>query len=140
MKALPIILEPKSRSFLDLGINYTGEVRTSLHLLFTSFANKEEALLTLRTLLKERLIACGTLLPSAYSLYVWKDQLEETAEVVVFLKTSTPLLNQCMERLKELHPYEVPEIIALEAAALDSDYGNWLKQVLSGSNFSSFAT
>jgi periplasmic divalent cation tolerance protein len=105
-------------------------MKTSFRLLITSFSHEETALSVIRSLVEEQLIACGTLLPKAYSIYSWQGKLEEASEVMVVLKTSANLLNQCMKRLKELHPYDVPEIVAIEPIALGEAYGAWVEEVL----------
>ncbi|MFZ4115530.1 MAG: divalent-cation tolerance protein CutA [Chthoniobacterales bacterium] len=105
-------------------------MKTSLCLLITSFPHQETAFSVIRSLVKEQLVACGTLLPQAHSIYMWQGKLEETPEVMVVLKTSDSLLERCMKRLKKLHPYDVPEIVAIEPIAVGEAYGAWVQEVL----------
>lgn len=104
----------------------------SLALLISSFATEEDAKTVICSLVKERLAACGTIIPKAHSIYLWEGKIEEADEVVVLLKTSSSCLDRCMKRLKELHPYEVPEIVALESKAVDAAYLQWMHEVLKG--------
>lgn len=100
-----------------------------LKLIITSFSDKEAALIVIRSLIQEQLIACGTLLPQAYSIYHWEGKIEETQEAIVFLKTTVTCLEKCTQRLKELHPYEVPEIIVLDPCAIEPSYLKWVEEV-----------
>lgn len=102
---------------------------TSIILLMTTFAEESVAVGTIRTLLEEHLVACGTIIPKAKSIYSWQGKIEESDEVVVFLKSSVALQSACMERLKKLHPYEVPEIVVLEPTDVEEKYAAWLADV-----------
>ncbi|MBX9577633.1 MAG: divalent-cation tolerance protein CutA [Chthoniobacterales bacterium] len=94
----------------------------------TTFAEEVTAASTIRVLVEERLVACGTMIPKAKSIYSWQGKIEESNEVVVFLKTTQALQSACMERLKTLHPYEVPEIIAVEPTAVSESYAAWIQK------------
>ncbi|MEQ1859651.1 MAG: divalent-cation tolerance protein CutA [Chthoniobacteraceae bacterium] len=79
-----------------------------------------------RTLVEERLIACGNLVPGVESIYRWKGEVETGAEVLGILKTEDSRFDQLKVRLRELHPYEVPECIALPVADGLPDYLRWI--------------
>jgi periplasmic divalent cation tolerance protein len=104
---------------------------SGIRLLFTTFADEAAAATVVRSLLDEHLIACGTLIPGARSIYRWKGAVEESIEVAVLLKTSSEVVSRCMVRLAELHPYEVPEIIELEPTAVSLPYATWIRESLS---------
>ena len=97
-----------------------------IHVVLTTFANAEDAAKAVRTLVDEQIIACGTILPGARSIYRWKDAVEDTEESVVLLKTSAERFPALEERLRAIHPYETPEIIALDPAAVSKDYADWI--------------
>jgi periplasmic divalent cation tolerance protein len=97
-----------------------------LRLLVTTFAKEEQATEVVRTLVREQLIACGTLLRGARSIYVWKDNLEDCEEIVVLLKTTAGRAADASARLKALHPYEVPEILTYTPEAADATYAQWI--------------
>ncbi|MFZ0615201.1 MAG: divalent-cation tolerance protein CutA [Chthoniobacterales bacterium] len=99
-----------------------------IRLLLTTFADEAAAATVVRSLLDEHLIACGSLIPGARSIYRWKGAIEESSEVQVILKTSSEEASRCMVRLAELHPYEVPEIIELEPASVSAPYAAWVRQ------------
>jgi periplasmic divalent cation tolerance protein len=101
-----------------------------LRLLLTTLASEEESKKLVRQLLEEQLIACGTLIPKAQSLYWWQGKIEEAAEVMVMMKTDEMTSLRCMERLAELHPYEVPEIILLDPERVSAPYAAWIKETL----------
>lgn len=80
-----------------------------------------------RTLLQEKLIACGNILPQMQSLYVWEGKIEENPEVLLILKTSSGVDKTALEkRLASLHPYSVPAIIKLEASC-NAPFQEWLE-------------
>jgi periplasmic divalent cation tolerance protein len=99
-----------------------------IRLLLTTFADEAAAATVVRSLLDEHLIACGTLIPGARSIYRWKGAIEESTEVQVILKTSGEKASRCMVRLAQLHPYELPEIIELEPTAVSLPYATWIRQ------------
>ncbi|MBM3856518.1 MAG: divalent-cation tolerance protein CutA [Verrucomicrobia bacterium] len=100
---------------------------SSLILLMTTFSDEATAATTIRKLVEERLIACGTMIPKAKSIYFWHGKIEESSEVVIFLKTTHDLQSACMDRLKALHSYEVPEIIAIKPASVSQKYLEWVQ-------------
>ena len=80
-----------------------------------------------RRLVEERLIACGTVMPGLESTYRWNGEIESTAEVLLVMKTREGLVPRLLERAAELHPYEVPELLALRASEVADSYGRWLR-------------
>lgn len=79
-------------------------------------------------LLKQRLAACVTLSGVCESHYVWKGKTEKSEEYLLLIKTKRTLFKRLEETLREHHPYEVPEIIALPITAGSKAYLNWLRQ------------
>ena len=103
---------------------------TEMLLAFTTFATAEDAARVVRVLVEERLIACGNLLPGVRSLYRWKGEVADQAEVVVLMKTRKQDWTALLSRLHELHPYETPELIAVRIAAGAPKYMAWLEAAL----------
>ncbi len=95
-------------------------------LVLTTFADETSAAWVVRQLVEERLAACGTLLPQARSIYRWKDKIEDTHESVVLFKTTSRIFHEFQDRLKILHPYETPEILAWEPSETGSSYAAWV--------------
>lgn len=92
----------------------------------TTVSAEGEAVSLIRALLERRLIACGTLLPGARSLYHWEGRLADEAEVMVMLKTRPERLPALEAAFGELHPYRVPELLALPVAAGLERYLGWI--------------
>jgi periplasmic divalent cation tolerance protein len=92
----------------------------------TTVANPDEGVSLVRTLLERRIIACGTLLPGARSLYRWEGKIADEQETVVLLKTRSAALESLEVAFAELHPYKVPELLALEVTAGLEKYLGWI--------------
>jgi len=103
---------------------------TEMLMVFTTFADADVAASVVRTLVEERLIACGNVLPGARSLYRWRGAVEDATEVMALLKTRKQDWAALQSRLHELHPYEVPECVAVRIAAGAPAYMAWLEEAL----------
>ncbi len=79
-------------------------------------------------LVEDKYAACVHLSPMGLSMYLWQDNLEGSEEIILTIKTSTAKQQACMAKIKELHPYEVPEIICLPIIGGDSEYLTWINQ------------
>ena len=99
---------------------------TDAIVVLTTVASDEEAVRFVRELLERRLIACGTLLPGGRSLYRWQDQIADEQEVVILLKTRSARLDSLRAAFTELHPYRVPELLALPVEAGLEKYLEWI--------------
>lgn len=93
---------------------------------FATFPEIGPARRIVRTLIEERLIACGNILPGIESIYRWKGAVETSSEVFVVMKTEIGRYPALERRLRELHSYEVPECIALRVADGLPDYLRWI--------------
>jgi len=99
---------------------------TDALVVMTTVATPEEALTFIRALLDRRLVACGTLLNGARSIYRWNDKVADETEVVVLLKTRGARLAALTAAFEELHPYKVPELLALPVVAGGDKYLGWI--------------
>lgn len=99
---------------------------TDAVVVMTTVASEEEAVQLVRTLLDRRLIACGTLVPGARSLYRWQGKIADEREVMVMLKTRSACLDSLREAFGEIHPYKVPELLALPVSAGLPKYLEWI--------------
>jgi periplasmic divalent cation tolerance protein len=79
-----------------------------------------------RALVEERLAACVSLLPGVRSVYRWRGALEQADEVLLLVKTTRPRLDALAARVRALHPYELPELIAVEATGGLPGYLDWI--------------
>jgi periplasmic divalent cation tolerance protein len=79
-----------------------------------------------RALVEERLAACTNIIPGLRSIYLWKGAVEDTTEVLCLIKTRRELLGAVEKRIKELHPYDVPEILGVAPSTGNEPYLRWL--------------
>ncbi|MBI4538770.1 MAG: divalent-cation tolerance protein CutA [Gemmatimonadetes bacterium] len=107
-----------------------GEYATRVVLTTLPDADAAEAFV--RCLVEERLVACGNIVPGIVSLYWWKGEVERASEALVILKTTEGVLRDLLTRLPELHPYEVPELLALPVGAGHLPYLAWVAQETRG--------
>ena len=96
----------------------------------TTLPNGNKARAFARALVEEKLAACVNVVPGLRSVYRWKGAVHDDPEVLCVVKTSRPRLKKLKQRLKSLHPYEVPELIALPITAGSEAYLRWLSQAL----------
>ena len=85
----------------------------------TTFSNEKEAYDLARILVKEKLVACVQVIPEIKSFYQWQGELQEEKEVLVVAKTTGVLLNNVFSKIRSIHSYETPEIIALQIKEID---------------------
>jgi periplasmic divalent cation tolerance protein len=79
-----------------------------------------------RKLIEERLAACVNVIPGARSLYRWQGQVQDDAEVLMLIKTTGKRCAELADRINELHPYDVPEVLVLPAAGGSASYLGWV--------------
>jgi periplasmic divalent cation tolerance protein len=99
---------------------------TDAVVVLTTVANPVEAEMLIKGLLDRRLIACGTMLPGARSLYRWEGRIADESETVLLLKTRSAVLHALENAFAELHPYKVPELLALSATSGLEKYVAWI--------------
>ena len=80
------------------------------------------------TLVEENLAACANLVDGVTSIYRWKGKIEHDAEVLLIIKTRRAHFSLLEARVKEMHPYEVPEIIVADIAAGNQPYLDWIDE------------
>jgi periplasmic divalent cation tolerance protein len=81
-----------------------------------------------RTLVEEHLAACVQVLPGMLSIYSWRGEVQQETEVLLLAKTTRERLDALKARLAELHPYEMQELLALEAVDGLVPYLGWIEQ------------
>ena len=99
-------------------------------IVFMTASNREEAVKIVRTLLEERLIACGNIMDPVSSFFWWKGKIEEEKEVLVIMKSHENLFKKLSNRVTELHSYDVPEILALPIVDGSQAYLDWMNAAL----------
>lgn len=93
-------------------------------------ANKAEAEKISQALLKERLIACANIINPVTSFFFWSGKIEKAEECLMVMKSRGDLFAELAERLKGLHSYEVPEVLALTIVGGSAAYLGWMSDVL----------
>jgi periplasmic divalent cation tolerance protein len=78
-------------------------------------------------LVKSRLAACVNIVPGVTSIYEWKDEVYNEGELVLFIKTRESLFEEVREKVLEIHPYEVPEVISVKIERGHVPYLSWIR-------------
>src|SRR5215469_14735495 len=91
-------------------------------------ANEPDAAAIGRALVEERLAACANLVGPIRSIYRWRDAVEDAPEHLLIIKTQAKFFPALQARVKELHPYEVPEIIAIDIERGSPSYLDWIRE------------
>lgn len=99
---------------------------TDTLLMFTNLPDRDAALRLARALVTRRLAACVNVLGAATSIYRWKGAVEDAQEVPVLIKTRGALYPQVEAAIRELHTYDLPEIIAVPIERGLPDYLEWV--------------
>lgn len=90
--------------------------------------NEDEAARIAQALVKEKLAACANIITNIRSIYRWEGKIEDAPEVLMVVKTQTRCFNALSAKVRELHSYTVPEIIALPITDGSEDYLTWLRE------------
>lgn len=98
--------------------------------IFITYPNKKKAEEIVTKLLKERLIACGSILPEVESHYLWEGKIESSFEVKMILKTRKELFDKIEKIVQINSPYEICEIAAVETVLVSKEYKTWVEDVL----------
>ena len=94
--------------------------------------SKEQAIAIANTLVKERLASCANIISPVRSIYRWKDAVQDETEHTMIIKTRASLFVKLERRVKQLHSYEVPEIVAVPIVAGAKDYLDWIVEATAG--------
>ena len=95
---------------------------------FITFPDAEIARKIARELIENAIVACANLVPAVESIYFWKEKVEASTEVLAIFKMTAARYSEFESRLRELHPYDVPEIVRLNIAEGNPDYLRWIEE------------
>lgn len=98
------------------------EIRTVL----VTAPDKDTGVSLARSLVAERIVACGNVVPDLVSVYRWEGEVHEDPEVLLVLKTTAERMDALTRRVRELHPYDVPEVLALPVKEGAEEYMEWV--------------
>jgi periplasmic divalent cation tolerance protein len=93
---------------------------------YVTAGSRDEALSIGRTVVQERLAACANVVDGMTSIYWWQGALEQAVEAMLILKTRAELVERLIERIRQLHSYDCPCVVALPVAAGNPDYLDWI--------------
>jgi periplasmic divalent cation tolerance protein len=94
---------------------------------FSTFPDEATARSICAALVEEGFVACANILPQVTSIYRWQGELKEDGETLAILKLTAEGFPALEEKLTALHPYEVPEIVAMPVAAVNAKYLAWVR-------------
>ncbi len=98
-------------------------------IVFMTASSEEEAVKIAKALVEEKLAGCVNIIRNIRSIYSWQGKIEDEAEVLMAAKTRRDLFKALSKKVKELHSYTVPEIIAMPIIKGSKDYLRWLEEV-----------
>jgi len=99
---------------------------TDAMLVLTTLPNSDAAAELAKKVVGEKLAACANILPALRSIYRWQGKVQDENEVLVLLKTQTRQYEPLKARILELHPYDVPEVIAIPVDRGHQGYLDWI--------------
>lgn len=97
-----------------------------MYVVYITTSTRNEAQQIGKALVSERLAACVNIIDKMHSIYWWEDQIQEDEETVLIAKTSEGKMEALTDRVKNLHSYSCPCVIALPIKAGNQDYLNWI--------------
>ncbi|MDD5486857.1 MAG: divalent-cation tolerance protein CutA [Dehalococcoidales bacterium] len=95
-------------------------------IMFITTSQDEESQLIARVLLEQKIAACVNIVPKINSLFRWKGNIEHEKESMLIVKTRSSCIDDIVRLVKEVHSYEVPEVIALPVIGGNPDYLEWV--------------
>ena len=98
---------------------------------YITTSGEEESKKIGKTLVEEKLAACVNIIPSIESIYLWKGEIEDDEESLLIAKTKVETVDKIIKRVKEIHSYETPAILAIPIIAGYKDYLDYLDSEMS---------
>jgi periplasmic divalent cation tolerance protein len=95
--------------------------------IYSTAGKVEDARKIARVLVEEKLVACVNIIPKIESIYRWKNKIEEGDECVIIAKTTEKNIDKTIQKIKEIHPYDVPDIVVLPIINGLEEYLNYVK-------------
>lgn len=104
-----------------------SDIESQYQLVICTCPDEETAINIAENIVAQRLAACVNVLPAVYSIYHWQDNVESAKENIIIIKTLHEKYSSLEKVITSLHPYEVPEIIAIKINSGLPEYLNWIK-------------
>jgi periplasmic divalent cation tolerance protein len=99
-------------------------------IVFTTLSSQQESEILAQKIVEAKLAACVQILPPMTSVYFWNDAVQKDSEVLLWIKTLTEKYESLEKFIFENHPYETPEIVAIEAEKISDSYLGWMQNYL----------
>jgi len=96
--------------------------------IYVTTSDQEEATEIAQILVEQRLVACANILGSTTAIYWWEGKVERGSEVALIMKTCADLLDQVTEKIKDIHSFDCPCIVALPIVGGNSNFLDWLDE------------
>ncbi|MCK5458959.1 MAG: divalent-cation tolerance protein CutA [Thermoplasmatales archaeon] len=96
-------------------------------IIYSTTGSVEEARKIARILVEEKLVACVNIIPKIESIYRWQGKIEEDNECILLAKTTDKNVDKTIQRIKELHSYDVPDIVSFPITKGLKGYLDWIK-------------
>lgn len=103
-----------------------GGIRMSRSMFYITAESMEDAEQLAKQLVEDRLVACVNVIPKIKSFFYWEGEAQSEEEVLLFGKTKTETVSKLVERVKELHPYDVPCVVTWEMKDGNPDFLKWI--------------
>ncbi len=100
---------------------------SEVYIVYTTASNEEEAVTITSAVVDEHLAACGNIIPHIRSIYRWQGVVEDESEAAVVLKTHAGRVDALIQRIKTLHSYDVPDIVAFPIDRGYPPYLDWIR-------------
>jgi periplasmic divalent cation tolerance protein len=97
--------------------------------IFVTAVDAEQGMAIARALVEEQVVACVNMVDRVRSVFRWKGKVEEEAESLLIIKTRSERIAEVISRVRSLHSYDVPEIIALPIIDGNPSYLQWIDEV-----------
>ena len=101
-------------------------------IVFVTTGSVEEAKQIAEVLVDQQLVACVNIMPEILSIYHWQGKVEKDIEAKMIIKTKSSLINQLIQTVKNMHSYDVCEVIAVPIISGNSDYLKWIDESVNG--------
>ncbi len=98
----------------------------SFSFLYVTIDSKNNADKIANKLITDNLAICVNIIHNTTSIYKWKGKVENSQELIMFIKTKKKLIEKTMEMISKLHPYEVPCIVEISIESLNNTYLEWI--------------
>ena len=95
---------------------------------YVTVSSEAEGAKIARSLIEENLAACVNIVPNVHSFYQWQGEMQQDKELLLIIKSQGIKMSSLVQRVKDLHSYDVPEVISMPISDGSRDYLNWVRK------------